>query len=357
MVERPAGREDDRELRVGRLDRRLELDREEPPAAARERRRRRVEVRRARMRRGRCTAIASRAPRSAGSGSRTSSGRGRRARSRRPRATRTSGHDAPSASASAQRDPPVLARLARAVERLAHAVHAPLGVRERPVLLREARRRQDDVRVVPRRVVQEDVLRDDELARRQALLDVARVRLGVRRVLADQVERLRPAVVEPRDDLVEPVAGRLRHLDAPRRRELRADLRVVDRLVPRQVRRVRAGVVQPLDVVLAAERVQPGRLVAEVAGHQDEVRERPDVVDAARVLGHPERVEDPGVLLACVLARGLADRLGVDAGDLRRLLGRVARDDLAHLVEARRCARGCTPRSGAPPRGSCASSR
>ena len=49
VVERPAGREDERELRVGRLDRRLVLDREEPPAATRERGRRRVEVRRARI--------------------------------------------------------------------------------------------------------------------------------------------------------------------------------------------------------------------------------------------------------------------------------------------------------------------
>ena len=49
VVERPAGREDERELRVGLLDRRLVLDREEPPASARERRRRRVQVRRARI--------------------------------------------------------------------------------------------------------------------------------------------------------------------------------------------------------------------------------------------------------------------------------------------------------------------
>ena len=70
-----------------------------------------------------------------------------------------------------------------------------------------------------------------------------------------------------------------------------------------------------------------------MAGHEHEVGERPDVVDAARVLGDPERVEDRRVALARVLARGRADVLGRDAGDPLRLLGRVARDDLAHRVE------------------------
>ena len=119
-------------------------------------------------------------------------------------------------------DAPVLARFAGAVERLPHPVHPALGVREGAVLLGEARRREDDVRVLPGRVVQEDVLRDDELAAGEALLDVVGVRLGLGRVLADQVERLHAPVVEPGDDLVEPVARRLRHLHPPRLRELRA---------------------------------------------------------------------------------------------------------------------------------------
>ena len=109
-----------------------------------------------------------------------------------------------------------------------HAVHAPLRIGERAVLLREARRRQDDVGVLRRRVVQEDVLRDEELELREPLLDVVRVRLGLRRVLADQVERLHTAVVEARHHLVEPEAGPLRHLGAPRLRELPPHRRVVD---------------------------------------------------------------------------------------------------------------------------------
>ena len=62
----------------------------------------------------------------------------------------------------------------------------------------------------------------------EPFLDVVGVRLGLRRVLADEVERLDPPVVEAGHHLVEPVAGRLGHLDAPRLGELRRDLGVVD---------------------------------------------------------------------------------------------------------------------------------
>ena len=171
----------------------------------------------------------------------------------------------------------------------------PLGVRERAVLLGEARRGEDDVRVLPRRVVEEDVLRQEEVEPLEAFLDVLGVRLRLGGVLADEVERLDAPVVQAGDDLVEAVAGPLGNLGAPCVGELRPDLGIVDRLVAGKVGRVRARVVQSLDVVLAAERVQARRLVAEVPGHEHEVRERPDVVDAARVLGDAEGVEDPGV--------------------------------------------------------------
>ena len=159
------------------------------------------------------------------------------------------------------------------------------------------------------------------------------VRLGLGRVLADQVERPHAAVVEAGHHLVEAVAGRLRHLDAPGLGELPAHLGVVDGLVARQVGGVRARVVQPLHVVLAPQRVEAGRLVAEMPGHEHQVRQRPDVVDAARVLRDPERVEDRGVTLARVLARGRADVLGGYAGDELGLLGRVPGDHLADRVE------------------------
>src|SRR6266511_2319509 len=105
-------------------------------------------------------------------------------------------------------------------------------------------------------------------------------------------------------------------------------------LVAGEIGRVRARVVQPLDVVLASEGVQAGRLVAQMAGHEGEVRERPDVVDPAGVFGDAQRVKDRGVLHRCVFARGGDDVLGRDARDLLSLLGRVALDDFRDRVEA-----------------------
>ena len=148
VVERPPGREHERVLGVGLLDRRLVLDREEPPLPPGQRRRRRVQERRPRDGRGRCTATGSRAPRSGRSGSRTSSARGRRTRSRPPPASGSRASRRRARAPARSTISPVLARLARAVERLAHAVHPPLGVRERAVLLGEARGREDDVRVL-----------------------------------------------------------------------------------------------------------------------------------------------------------------------------------------------------------------
>ena len=243
-------------------------------------------------------------------------------------------------------------RVARARHRGSHAVDPPLGVRERPVLLREAGGREDDVRVRPRGLVQEEVLRDHELELREPLLDVVRVRLGLRRVLADQVQRLDPPVMKAGHHLVEAVAGALGQVGAPGGRELRADVGVVPRLVARKVVRVRAGVVQPLDVVLAAQRVEPRRLVAEVPRHQDEVRERPDVVDAAGVLGDPERVEDRRVPLGRVLARGRTDRLRRDARDAARPPRACTARPPRAPTRSPRSAPRCTRRPAGPPRGS-----
>ena len=129
-------------------------------------------------------------------------------------------------------------RLAGQRHRRADAADAPLGVRERAVLLGEARRREArrprTSRVMSLRKMSCETRKSSTA---EPLLDVVRVRLGLRRVLADEVERLDAAVVEAAHHLVEAVARRLGHLDAPRLGELPPDLGVVDGLVAREVRR------------------------------------------------------------------------------------------------------------------------
>ena len=73
--------------------------------------------------------------------------------------------------------------------RLAHAADAALGVGERAVLFKERRARQEHVRVTCR-LVQEQILHDHALHRRKPGGHVLRVRVGLRDVLALDVDAL-----------------------------------------------------------------------------------------------------------------------------------------------------------------------
>ena len=221
MEERAPGREHERVLGVGRLDRRLVLDRlEDGPCRARAPARGGTA---SRGRRGRGTATGSRSPRSGRSGSRPSSARGRRARSRptRRRGTRASRRRARARGRSRSRG-----RRARSPGRAvggADAAHAPLGVRERA---RPSRRSSRPGRRRPRASREVSFRKMSCETRNSICSKPSSTRCAFGSVCAGfspiEVERLDRPVAEAVDDLVEPVAGRLGHLDAPGRRELRA---------------------------------------------------------------------------------------------------------------------------------------
>ena len=205
---------------------------------------------------------------------------------------------------------------------------------------------------VRERLVEEEVLRDHELELREPLLDVVRVRLGLRRVLADQVQRLDPAVVQAGHHLVEPVPGALGQVDAPRGGELRAHLGVVARAGSRGgsagSRPSRSGPGR-----CSGRAARSGRSTRSRGGRSSGRGSRATRCCRRRsVLGDPERVEDRRVPLGRVLARGRADRLRRDAGDALGLLGRVARRRPPAPTRTLRSALRRTRRSGGPPRGS-----
>ena len=75
-----------------------------------------------------------------------------------------------------------------------------------------------------------------------------------------------------------------------------------------------AHVAAALHVVLAAQRVQPRAVAADVAGQQGQVDQRENVVDGVVVLGDAERPADHGAVGAGIGVGGLADRLGRHAG-------------------------------------------
>ena len=116
--------------------------------------------------------------------------------------------------------------------------------------------------------------------------------------------------------------------------------RVVDALVVGEHHRDQARVGRALHVVLAAQRVQAGARPADVAGDRAHRDQAARVVGARRVLGDPHAPVDDARAGLAPEPRDLADRVGVDAADLRRALGRVLLDELGQLAVVRRRARG-----------------
>ena len=110
-------------------------------------------------------------------------------------------------------------------------------------------------------------------------------------------------------------------------------------------------VARALHVGLAAQRVHAAADLADVPEQELEDAVAADVLDADRVLGHPERVEDRAGPVQRERLGDLLDLLGRDARDLLRHLGRVARVVL-RAASGRRSAdpRGPRPSPVACPR-------
>ena len=156
--------------------------------------------------------------------------------------------------------------------RLAHHLHAPLGVRERPRLLEEARAGEHHVREARRHVL-EDVVNDEQLERPERLLDVMHVGIGLRDVLAEDVHALQLLRDRGVEHLGDGVPALFLDGPPPARLELRAYGVVGRQPVHREVVRERAHVARPLHVVLAAEGVRARAGLAEVPREDREVRQ------------------------------------------------------------------------------------
>jgi hypothetical protein len=98
------------------------------------------------------------------------------------------------------------------------------------------------------------------------------------------------------------------------------------RPIPRQHVRQRADVAGALDVRLAAQRVDAGGRLADLAGQQGQVRQRQHQVRAVAALGDAHGVQDRRVAAPVAVTR-LADRplaQRVEPGGALDLLGRHA---------------------------------
>ena len=98
---------------------------------------------------------------------------------------------------------------------------------------------------------------------------------------------------------------------------------VVHALVVGEHHRDQPRVGGALDVVLPAQRVQAGARLADVARDRAHGDQAARVVGARRVLGDPHAPVDDARARLAPQPGDVADRVGVDAADLRRALGRV----------------------------------
>ena len=207
---------------------------------------------------------------------------------------------------------------------LAHAVDAAFGIGEGAVLFEEGGAGQEDVGVV-RGLVEEDVLHDDAVHRREAGRDMVGVGVGLQDVLALDVDAAEGAFdggVEHVGDAqaglgVDPGApDPLEHLA----RGILADMAVAGKLV-----REGAHVAGALDVVLAAQRVHADAGAADIAGEHGEVGDAHHGGGALRMFGDAEAVVDRAVAAGGKEAGGGAQVGGGDAGQHLGRLGRMAR--------------------------------
>ena len=217
-----------------------------------------------------------------------------------------------------QIDLPVLARLAGRLEHLAADLHAPVGVRVGALLLHVGGGGEDHVGELGG-LGQEDVLHHEELERAERLADLVHVRVRQERVLAHHVHPAHAAVERAGDDLGdrEPALG-VELGTAPGVRELLARVVARHELVVGIEHRDQAGVGGALHVVLAAQRVQPGALPADVARDRAHGDQAARVVGAGRVLRDPHAPVDDAGARTC-------PRAGRPRGSCRRRRRRSAR--------------------------------
>ena len=195
-----------------------------------------------------------------------------------------------------------------AVERLAASLHAPLAARYRAVGLAPTRRGwKNDLGELPG-LRQEDILNDQVPQTSQQLDRMLLIGLRLRRILADDVERVELFAIDRREHVGEVPAVLLWQRGVPGALELCTVRRVLDVLAARKLVRNRTHVAAALHVILSAQRTEPAAVTPDVAAEQREVDQRANVVDGVVVLGDAERPAELGARRFRVRVRELANQ-------------------------------------------------
>src|ERR1700687_2433831 len=186
----------------------------------------------------------------------------------------------------------VVACAGRRLERTTDALHSALAVGDGALRLSPAGGGgQHNVSELSG-LRQEDVLDHEVIEPAEQSNRAGLVGLGSGRVLADDVNRLELAVLHRLEHLAEVIAALGWDGMLPSRLEAASYNGILNVLEAGQLVGDRAHVAPTLDVVLAAKRVEPAAVAADLAGEQGEVDERQNVVRGVVVLGDAKRPAD-----------------------------------------------------------------
>ena len=217
-------------------------------------------------------------------------------------------------------DRPVGARIARQIECLAAHLDLAVGVGDGAVFFRPGRRRQHDIGV-ERGFGQEQILHDQMFEFRQGGAGVVRVGIGHGRIFAHDIHALDLAAMHRVHDLDHGQAEVGVQRGAPGVFEPLAHIGVADRLIIGIEDRDQPRVGRALDVVLSAQRVQPGAGPADLAGDQRQRDQAARIVGAVDVLRNPHAPENYRRFRPREGSRHVAQGFGIDAANFRHRFG------------------------------------
>ena len=164
-------------------------------------------------------------------------------------------------------DPQILARIAGHIERAAAKLYHAISIGDGAGFFRPGGRRQHHIGKVGG-FGQENILHHQHLELGQTAACMVGVRIGHRRVFTHHVHALDLAVVSGIHDFNHGETGLGIELGVPEFLETRMCLGIIDALVIREHHRDQAGIGCALHIVLAAQRMQAGAGLADLAGHQ-----------------------------------------------------------------------------------------
>ena len=175
------------------------------------------------------------------------------------------------------------------------------------------------------RLVEEEILDDDEVHGLQCTLHMLGVGIGLGDVLTLHEERLELTHHGGIEHVGDAHAGIAAQLRTPQHLELLADCVIGDVSVARKLVRERAHVARALDVVLPAQRVDAHAFATDIARRHREIGHGHDHRRSLAVLGDAQAVVDSGVGSGGEEPSSRADLLGGDTGECLDGLGGILR--------------------------------